>query len=72
MAHSYLLGGLLGGQVGMPGPQPGIGKAEVADWWLARTCVEEECVAAAAAPAKTMERARTRIASFIIGNPFMD
>jgi hypothetical protein len=56
----------------MPGPHAGIGKAEVADWWLARTCVEEECVAAAAAPAKTMERARTRIASFIIGNPFMD
>jgi len=26
-----------GGHPGMPGPQPGTGSSEVADWWLAIT-----------------------------------
>jgi hypothetical protein len=53
----------------MPGPQPGVGNAEVADWWLAMTLVVEEENVAAAAPAKTMVSARMRTASLIISNP---
>ena len=68
---SYLRGPLPsgGGQPGMPGPQPGTGSSEVADWWLAITwVVEEEETEAAAMPAKTIESATIRIASFIFGN----
>ena len=53
----------------MPGPQPGTGSSEVADWWLAiKWVVEEEETEAAATPAKTIESAKMRIASFIFGN----
>jgi len=39
----------------------------VADWWLANTRELEDESEAAAAPAKTTERAKIRIASFIVG-----
>jgi hypothetical protein len=55
---------------GIPGPHPGVGKAEVADWWLARTFEGVEERVAAAAPAKTTQRAKMRRASFMIGNLF--
>jgi hypothetical protein len=42
----------------------------VADWWLAITGVLEEEREAAAAPAKTMDKAKIRIASFIVSYPF--
>jgi len=39
----------------------------VADWWLAKTLELEDERVAAAAPAKTTERAKIRMASFMIG-----
>jgi hypothetical protein len=39
----------------------------VADWWLVKTLVVEDV--AAAAPATTTNKAKMRIASFIVGNP---
>jgi len=55
---------------GTPGPQPGVGSSEVADWWLAIMWVveDEEETEAAATPAKTIESAKMRMASFIFGN----
>ena len=53
---------------GTPGTQSGIGPAAVADWWLTNLLVEEEV--AAAAPATTTNKAKMRMASFIISNPF--
>ncbi len=54
----------------MPGPQPGIGRAEpVADWWLAIKCEVEEEKEAAAAPATTTANAKIRRASFMISYP---
>ena len=53
----------------MPGPQVGTGSPAVADWWLMKEClgvVEKE---AAAAPATTTDRTKTRKASFILGYP---
>jgi hypothetical protein len=42
----------------------------VADWWLGRTTVEVlGVVAAAATPATTTDRAKRRMASFIVGTP---
>ncbi len=49
-------------------PQPGAGILAEADWWLTNLVAEEEV--AAAAPATTTKRAKTRMASFIISNPF--
>jgi hypothetical protein len=64
-----LPGGGGGGHTGAPGrPQPGFGKAAVADWWL--TKVLELVVVAAAAPATTTNRAKIRMASFIVSDPF--
>lgn len=58
-----------GGHPGMPGPHPGTGSSEVTDWWLAITWVDdEEETEAAATPAKTIERTKMRMASFIFGN----
>jgi len=54
------------GHVGSPGTQPGIGMLAVADWCLRRALVLEE-KEAAATPAKTTERAKIRMASFIVG-----
>ncbi len=53
----------------MPGPQTGTGKPAVADWWLENVCFGVEETEAAAAPATTTDRTRTRKASFIIGYP---
>jgi hypothetical protein len=44
----------------------------VADWWLGRTTrAVLEVVAAAATPATAMDRAKMRMASFMVGNPFL-
>lgn len=61
---------LVCGHPGTPGPHVGVGNAEVADWWLARTLGALEERAAAAAPANTTDRAKMRMASFMIGNLF--
>jgi len=61
-----------GGQVGTPGPHIGVGRSAVADWRLAITRVVEEETDAAATPAKTIDRAKMRIASFIFGNLFLN
>ena len=53
----------------MYGPHPGTGMLAEADWWLAMTFEVEDDRPAAAAPAKTTDSAKIRIASFIIGNP---
>jgi len=53
----------------MPGPHVGVGSWAVADWWLGMACVVEDETEAAAAPAKTTARAKTRIASFMVSNP---
>jgi len=53
----------------MPGPQRGTGRAAVADWWLATTCLGVDETEAAAAAATTTESRRARIASFIVGYP---
>ena len=53
----------------MPGPHSGTGKWAVADWWLGMVDAVLGVVAAAAAPATTMVRAKMRIASFMVGNP---
>ena len=47
----------------------GIGRADVADWWLGRACVVEDEMEAAAAPATTTESAKIRTASFMISYP---
>jgi hypothetical protein len=43
----------------------------VADWWLGRARAVEFDMEAAATPAKTTEKAKMRMASFMIGNPFL-
>jgi hypothetical protein len=53
----------------MPGPQPGVGKPEVAERWLAKALFGVEETEAAAAPATTTERINTRKMSFIISYP---
>jgi hypothetical protein len=40
----------------------------VADWWLGMALVVGDETEAAAAPATTTDRAKMRIASFIVGN----
>jgi hypothetical protein len=45
-----------------------MGKRDVADWWLARGLVEADDSEAAAKPATTTRRARTRTMSFIVSN----
>jgi hypothetical protein len=40
----------------------------VADWWLWRTRAVLDVVAAAATPTTTTERAKMRMASFMVGN----
>jgi hypothetical protein len=55
-----------GGQ--MYGPHAGVGMLAVADWWLVTGGAVLGVVAAAAAPATTMVRAKMRMASFIEGN----
>ena len=57
------------GQVGNPGAHSGTGILAVADCEAAMVCVVVEETDAAATPAKTMERAAMRIASFMVGNP---
>jgi len=52
-----------------PGPQEGTGKPAVADWWLEKARFGVEETEAAAAPATTTDRTKTRMASFIIGYP---
>jgi hypothetical protein len=52
----------------MYGPHAGVGILAVADWWLAMGCAVLGVVAAAAAPATIMVRAKMRMASFIEGN----
>jgi hypothetical protein len=49
----------------MPGPQVGIGAAAVAAWWLASRWEGADESEAAAKPAKTMDTAKIRTASFI-------
>jgi hypothetical protein len=41
----------------------------VADWWLGTAGAFLGVTAAAAAPATTTDRAKMRIACFIVGNP---
>jgi hypothetical protein len=53
----------------IPGPQDGTGSPAVADWWLAKVCFGLEETEAAAAPATTTDRTKTRKASFILGYP---
>ena len=53
----------------MFGPHCGTGKLAVADWWLGMACVVEDETEAAAAPAKTTARAKTRRICFMVGNP---
>jgi hypothetical protein len=42
----------------------------VADWWLGTMGAVLGATAAAAAPATTTDRAKTRKANFMAGNPF--
>jgi hypothetical protein len=56
------------GQVGIAGSQTGTGILSVADWWLETGRAVEEDTEAAAAPAKTIDKAMMRIVSFIVGN----
>ena len=53
----------------MPGPQVGTGSPALAAWWLAKACFGVEETEAAAAPATTTDRMRTRKASFIVSYP---
>ena len=53
----------------MPGPQEGTGRPDVAVWWLEKVCFGVEETEAAAAPATTTDRTKTRKASFIVGYP---
>jgi len=46
-----------------------VGRADGADWWLGRERALLEEMEAAAAPAKTTDMAKMRMASFMIGNP---
>jgi len=55
----------------MPGPQQGAGRLAVADWWLGMAGVFDD-TEAAATPATTTNRAATRSASFILGNPSLE
>jgi hypothetical protein len=57
------------GQVGNPGAQSGTGTLAVADWELTNVCGVDEETEAAATPAKTIDRAAMRMASFMFGNP---
>jgi hypothetical protein len=51
-------------------PHNGSGIVAVADWWLGRTTAEVwDVVAAAATPAIATDRAKIRMASFIVGTP---
>jgi hypothetical protein len=59
---------LLLGPQEIPGPQNGIGIPAVADWWLTMGCVVEDENETAAAPVRTRQNAKIRMASFIIGN----
>jgi hypothetical protein len=43
-----------------------LGRLEVADWWLGMAGVVEDEREAAAAPAKTTDRAKTRMTSFMV------
>jgi hypothetical protein len=54
------------GQPGRPGAHVGIGIAPLAVWWLATTRLEDGVIEAAAAPARTTESAKMRIAVFIV------
>jgi hypothetical protein len=57
-------------QFGTPGVQSGIGmRSFETAWWLGTIGVREE-TAAAAAPAKTIDMAKMRMASFIFSYPF--
>jgi hypothetical protein len=56
------------GQVGSPGAHSGIGSVAVADWWLVKGLAVEDDRDAAATPAKTIESAKMRMASLMIGN----
>jgi hypothetical protein len=51
----------------MPGPHPGDGSPEVAERWLITTFDFEEENEAAAAPATIAAKAKTLMASFIVG-----
>jgi hypothetical protein len=42
----------------------------MAAWWLGIAREDELETEAAATPAKTMDRAKMRTASFMVGNPF--
>jgi hypothetical protein len=54
----------------MPGPHVGVGSPAVADWWLEKAFFGVEETEAAAAPATTTDRTKTRMASFIVGYLF--
>jgi len=56
----------------IPGPQRGMGRPAVADWWLGTICFGFEETEAAAAPATTTESTRTRKASFISSYPLKE
>ena len=68
-AQSYLLVGGVVGQPGIPGPHEGTGRPAVAAWWLRKAWLGDDVTDAAAAPATTTDRTRTRKASFIVGYP---
>jgi hypothetical protein len=63
--------GIVSGQPGKPGAQVGIGLLAVMAWWLGCIAREWDETDAAATPTKTTERAMMRIASFMVGNPFL-
>ena len=52
--------------MGVLGPQPGIGRLAVADWWLVIAFAEAGDLTAAAAPATTTVRAKMRMTSFMV------
>jgi hypothetical protein len=54
----------------MRGPQVGIGMLPVADRWLERAGALLGENPAAAMPATTTERAKMRMTSFMVSNPF--
>jgi len=57
------------GQPGNPGAQSGTGILAVADWELGMERVVADGTEAAATPAKTTERAKIRMATFMLVTP---
>jgi len=65
------LGGTGSGWQGTQGPQMGTGSEAAAAWWLATPLVLADDSETAVAPMSTMQIAKVRTTSLIIGNPFL-